>query len=172
MANEFKKQAEELNEYVAKLFSRAIQTGLLKGLEAAVRATVQDSGQAATHWMLAGANGSTSRPWQRKLSKLTYLRGTKSRAPVAPVGYRGDGGAHENEVVKFVRARELEEVLKKLISGRTPEFKFFFYNAVADVNNYRQNANILAAGQEAIDATLRYAEAQIAAANTRKVPLS
>lgn len=172
MANEFRKQAEELNEYLSQLFSRSIQSGLLKGLEAAVRATVQDSGQAATHWMIAGADAKSSRPWQRRLGKLTYLRGTPQRAPIAPVGYRGDAGRNEEAVVKFVRARELEEVLKKLVAGRRPEFRFFFYNAVADVNNYRENANILAAGQEAIDATLRYAEAQMTAANTRKIPLS
>ncbi len=168
----FTKEAAKLDEYLRNLFNRSITAGLLRGLDTAVAETKQDSSQAATHWMLAGADGRSSRPWQRKLGKLTYLRGTKTRAPIAPVGYRGDGGKHAAEVLKFVHQRELSEVIKQLVAGRRPEFRFYLYNAVGDVDAYAIRARIDEAGNRGIDAIVDYAEKQFNAANTRKIPLS
>lgn len=169
---QFTKEMSKLGDYLNQLFNRSIQAGLLRGLDTAVAETKHDSSQAAAHWMLAGADGRSSRPWQRKLGKLTYLRGTAVRAPIAPVGYRGDSGSHTSETIKFVHQRELNEVIKQLVAGRRPEFRFYLYNAVGEVDAYAIRARIDAAGNSGIDAVVRYAEAQFNAMNTRKMPLS
>lgn len=168
----FTKEMAKLDEYLRSMFNRSIRAGLLRGLDTAVAETKQDSSQAAAHWMLAGADGRTSRPWQRKLGKLQYLRGTSVRAPIAPVGYRGDGGSNADAVLKFVHQRELNEVIKQLVAGRRPEFKFYLYNAVGDVDAYAIRARIDDAGNAGIQAVVDYAEAQFNAMNTRKIPLS
>ncbi|MBU0860281.1 MAG: hypothetical protein KJ667_10125, partial [Alphaproteobacteria bacterium] len=106
----FSGQANQLADAVGQLFNRAIRSALLEGLEMAIRSTKHDSSNAAAHWMLAGE--SKSRPWQRRLGKIRDLRGTKGgRAPVAPVGFRRDGGKNLPATVRFVRERELKEVL-------------------------------------------------------------
>lgn len=165
-------EAARMSEYVGQLFSRAIRTALLKGLDAAVRATKHDSSQAAAHWMLAGSDGKNSRPWQRKMGKLQYIRGSGGRVPIAPAGYRGDHGANEEAAVKFVHQRELTEVITQLVSGRRPEFRFYFYNAAGGVDAYNARANIENAGNEAVRVVIEEATKQILVANTRKIPLS
>lgn len=161
-------EAKKVSDYLSQVFSRSIRAALIKGLEAATRATYQDSSQAAAHWMLAG---SKSRPVARKLGKLTYLRGSPNKAPIAPVGYRGDRGAHAEATVKFVSVRELKAVVEKLVAGRSPEFRFYLYNAVGDVERYSANAHIDAAGEEGVRVIIAEAERQIQRENTRKIPL-
>lgn len=162
-------EAKRVSDYLGQLFSRSIRAALIKGLEAATRATYQDSSQAAAHWMLAG---SKSRPRGRKpYGKLTYARGSTNKAPLLPVGYRGDKGANSEAVVKFVSVRELDQVVSKLVAGRSPEFKFYLYNAVGDVNEYSTNAKIDAAGQEGVRVVIEEAERQIQRENTRKITL-
>ena len=170
--NKFKDEMGKLADGMAQLFSRSIKAGMLKGLEAAVRATKHDSSQAAAHWMIAGEDGRTSRPASRFLGKLQYLRGNKLRAPIAPAGYRGDSGKNTARTVTFVRQRELDEVLNKLVSGRHPEFRFYLYNAVGEVEKYNKNAGIDAAGEAGIQAAVAAAEAVIKVENTRKVSLN
>ena len=173
MAGEKKFQAEgeRLGQYVGQLFNRAIRSALLEGLQAAVKSTKHDSSNAAAHWMLAGADGGKSRPWQRRLGTIQDMRGTKSRSPTPPVGYKGDGGSNSAETVRFVRERELKEVLDKLVKGHNPEFRFYFYNAVGGDDKYSANASIETAGGEAVNRTLLAAARRIIAGNTRKVPL-
>jgi len=166
-SKKFTAQANQMADFVGQLFNRAIRSALLEGLEAAVKATKHDSSNAAAHWMLAGEG--KSRPWQRKLGKVRDLRGTKAgRAPVHPVGYRRDGGVNLPATVRFVRERELKEVLDDLVSGRRPEFKFYFYNAVGGEDEYSANARIEAAGAEAVNRTLAAAARRIIAGNTRQ----
>ncbi|MCY1362839.1 hypothetical protein D9M71_494100 [compost metagenome] len=172
----FEAYGEQVGDYVGQLFTRAIQGALLDGLEMAVKATFHDSSNAAAHWMLAGADGNKSRPWQRKLGRITDMRGTlgirgPARSPVFPVGYQGDEGINEGDTVKFVRQRELAEVIHKLVTGRKPEFRFYLFNAVGGDENYAGNANIEQAGQAGLDRILASATRRIAAGQTRKVPL-
>lgn len=166
----FSGQANQLADAVGQLFNRAIRSALLEGLEMAIRSTKHDSSNAAAHWMLAGE--SKSRPWQRRLGRIRDLRGTKGgRAPIPPVGFRRDGGKNLPATVRFVRERELKEVLDDLVSGRRPEFRFYFYNAVGADEGYSTNANIAEAGKEAVNRTIAAAARRIIAGNTRKVPL-
>lgn len=169
----FSGQAKQLSDALGEVFNRALRASLLDGLATAVEMTKHDSSNAAAHWMLAG---SRSRPSARRLGRLKDLRGTlgirsTARAPVFPVGYRDDGGIHKAETLRFVRERELKEVIDKLVSGRNPEFKFYFYNAAGDEAQYSYNANIQAAGEAAVQATIESAARRIAAGNARKVPL-
>lgn len=169
-SKKFADQANRMADAVGQLFNRAIRSALLEGLEAAIRATKHDSSNAAAHWMLAGE--SKSRPWQRRLGRVRDLRGTKGgRAPVAPVGFRRDNGKNLPATVRFVRERELKEVLDDLVAGRRPEFRFYFYNAVGAEQDYATNANIDEAGNEAVSRTLAAAQRRIVAGNTRKVRL-
>lgn len=162
----FEDQGRALGDYLSQLFVRSIRAGLLRGLDAAVAATRQDSSQAAMHWMIAGIDASTSRPWSRRFGKLQYVKGQ------APVGIRGSMGAAAEAVQAFVHQRELNDVLNKLVAGRKPEFNLFLYNAVGEVNRYSENAAIDKAGFAGAVEVVRYAEAQFAAANTRKVKLT
>lgn len=164
-SRQFEDQANAIGDYLGQLFVRSIRAGMLRGLASAVATTKHDSSQAGMHWMIAGVDSKTSRPWSRKYGRLQYIKGQ------APVGLRGSGGAQQAAVQKFVLDRELTEVLDKLVSGRRPEFKLYFYNAVGEVDRYAKNAQIDAAGFAAVIETIRYAEAQFTAANTRKVPL-
>jgi len=164
-------ECEAMSNYVGQLFVRAIRTALLRGIEAAVKATKHDSSQAAAHWLIAGADGRSSRPWQRKLGRLTYLRGGVNRAPMAPVGYRHDEGKNAAATVKFVSQKELNEVINQLVSGRRPEFRFYLYNAVGEVEAYSARAGIDHAGEVGVAEVIKEAEKQIALENTRKVPL-
>lgn len=162
----FEKQAVALGDYLSQLFVRSIRAAILRGLDAATSITKHDSSQAAMHWMVAGIDRKTSRPMQRKYGKLQYIKGK------APVGLRGAGGAQAAEVQKYVHQRELTDVINKLVAGRRPDFQLYFYNAVGEVSRYSENANIDKAGLAAVVETIRYAEAQFAAANTRKVRLT
>ncbi len=162
---QFEDQAIAIGNYLSQLFVRSIRAAALRGLEAAVATTKHDSSQAAMHWMIAGMDAKTSRPWQRKFGKLQYVKGQ------APVGVRGAMGAQRDAVMKAVKDRELTEVLEKLVAGRKPQFQLYFYNAVGDVEAYSDRALIDRAGLAAIAETVRYAEAQFTAANTRKVAL-
>ena len=166
-SKKFSDEANRMADFVGQLFNRAIRSALLEGLEAAVRATKHDSSNAAAHWMLAGE--SKSRPWQRRLGKIRDLRGTKSgRAATPPVGFRRDDGKNLPATVRFVRERELKEVLDALVEGHHPEFRFYFYNAVGADENYSTNANIDEAGKEAVKRVLAAAARRIIAGNTRK----
>lgn len=166
-SKKFTTQANQMADFVGQLFNRAIRSALLEGLEAAVRATKHDSSNAAAHWMLAGEG--KSRPWQRRMGKVRDLRGTRSgRAPTPPVGYRRDEGANLPATVRFVRERELKEVLEDLVAGRRPEFRFYFYNAVGGEDEYAGNAAIEDAGAEAVKRTIAAASRRIIAGNTRQ----
>lgn len=169
----FEGQADRISDYLGQLLSRSIRRALLRGLETAVKETHHDSSNAAAHWMIGGRG---TKPGNRRLGKVKDMRGTlgvrgERRAPTPPVGYQGDEGQNETETLRFVRERELKEVLDKLISGRNPEFRFYFYNAVGGTSAYNHSANIQDAGAAAVAATIKHAEDQIAAGNKRKVSL-
>lgn len=169
----FTKEADQFNEALGQLFNRAIRSALLAGLLAATKFTRHDSSNAAVHWMLAGADGRKSRPWQRKLGRIQDLRGTKgvrgpAREPVPPVGYRDDEGKNASAASAFVRDRETQEVLDRLVVGRSAETRFYFYSAVGEDEEYAENAQISEAGEAAVARTLEVAERHIAAGNVRR----
>jgi len=171
-STQFQDQMQAMSDSLSQLFVRSIKTAMIRGLDVAVEETKQDSSNAAAHWMIAGTDSSTSRPWSRKLGKIQDMRGTSTRAPLYPVGYRRDQRGSSPETVKFVHQRELAEVLNKLVAGRSPEFKFYFYNAVGDNPEYAGNANLEAAGTAAAARVVEEANKLITAGNTRKVTLT
>lgn len=168
MAGKFKKLTDTMAMDISALFNRAIRQALIAGVAMAVARTKQDSSNAAAHWMLASKTGKTARPESRRFGKLRDLRGNKSRAGVHPVGRRGDGGVNSGTVIKYVREKELREVVDRLITGRDPETVFYLFNAVGAVNRYSANAEIAAAGEAAMQEIKRIFEMRVAAGNVRK----
>ena len=184
----FSKQADDLNDKLATLLNRAVKRAVVAGINAAAAATVHDSSNAAVHWMVGVAQGRSGRPASRSLGKLKDLRGTLGRRkkgalkvgrrPVLPVGYRGDEGVNKDLAVKFVTLRERSEVIDKLVVGRNPPTKFYFYHALAEgragtltaeeADRYRKSAEIDAAGNAAVAAAIRAAEAAVTAGLGRK----
>lgn len=162
----FSALADQVNVDVSALFNRSIRMALLSGLAMAVGITKHDSSNAAVHWLLAAK--ARSRPSSRRFGKLRDLRGTASRPGMAPVGKRRDGGIHEAAALKFVRERELKEVVDKMVSGRSPETIFYFYNAIEPDSQYGENANIGAAGAAAVQEVLRIFENRVMAGQVRK----
>jgi hypothetical protein len=169
MAGKFAKAADRFSTDLGELFNRSIRQALLSGLAIAIRTTIHDSSNAAVHWQLA-AKG-RSRPASRRFGKLRDLRGTNSRPGVPPVGRRGDHGINAAGTERFVREREIKEVIDKLIVGRRPATVFYFHHPLEEDWRYAQNANIQEAGQAAIAETSRVLQNRIAAGQARKNPL-
>lgn len=169
MAGKFKKQAAGMSLNLGALFNRAIRQALLAGLAMAVRSTHHDSSNAAVHWLLA-ARGK-SRPASRTYGKLRDLRATKDRPGVGPVGRRRDGGSNRARAEKFVRERELRDVIEKMVAGRRPESVFYFYTAIEEGSEYADNAEIEKAGMAAVMETSRVFHNRLAAGQARKTPL-
>lgn len=166
MAGKFTKATNQFNIDLGALFNRAIRMALMAGLAMAVRGTKHDSSNAAVHWLLA-ARG-RSRPAARKYGQLRDLRETSVRPAVFPVGRRRDAGKNAKLAERFVRERELRDVIEKMVAGRTPESIFYFYNAVEGDPEYADNASIEAAGAMAINETIRVMQLRIAAGQARK----
>lgn len=166
MAGKFRAQADNFSLQLNALFSRSIRRALLAGLVIAVQTTKQDSSNAAAHWLLA-AKGK-SRPAARTWGKLRDLRGTSKKTATAPVGKRRDGGKNAALTQRFVRDRELREVVEKLVAGRSPETVFYFYNAVPVDSEYEHNANITEAGMSAVQEVARQFTNAVESGNVRK----
>lgn len=166
MAGKFSSMAGQVNLDLAALFSRAIRRALLAGLVIAVQTTVHDSSNAAAHWLIA-ARG-RSRPGSRTWGRLRDLRGTAKKAATSPVGRRRDHGKNAALTQRFVRDRELREVVEKLVAGRSPETVFYFYNAIEPDSLYGNNANIQQAAQAAREEVNRQFENAMAAGQVRK----
>lgn len=166
MAGKFKTMTDNFSIELNALFSRSIRRALLAGLIMAVQRTKHDSSNAAAHWLIA-AKGK-SRPAGRTWGKLRDLRGTSKKSATAPVGKRRDGGKNAALTQRFVRDRELREVVEKLVAGRTPETVFYFYNAVPVDSEYERNANIADAGMSAVQEVARQFTNAVEAGNVRK----
>lgn len=157
-------------------FNRSVQKALKAGIEAAVKNTYHDSSNAAAHWQVAGANGARSRPWQRGFGVFKDRRGTPTRSPQLPIGYQKDNGEVAGAVLKYVSAKEQSEVIQKLVSGRTPETKFYFYHAAFDgksevgpeLEAYKERADLKEAGKAAVQATFDVLAREFAAGRLRK----
>lgn len=166
MAGKFRTMTDNFSLELNALFSRSIRRALLAGLTIAVQTTKHDSSNAAAHWLIA-AKGK-SRPGARTWGKLRDLRGTAKKSATAPVGKRRDAGKNAALTQRFVRDRELREVIEKMVAGRTPETVFYFYNAVPVDSEYERNANIDDAGRAAVQEVQRQFTNAIEAGNVRK----
>lgn len=166
MAGKFRVMADNFALELEALFSRSIRRALLAGLVVAVQTTKHDSSNAAAHWLIA-AKGK-SQPTRRTWGKLRDLRGTSKRTAIAPVGKRRDGGKNAALTQRFVRGRELREVIEKMVAGRTPETVFYFYNAVPAGSEYEHNANITDAGMAAVQEVVRQFDNAMQTGNVRK----
>lgn len=166
MAGKFKTMTDNFTLELNALFSRSIRRALLAGLIIAVQTTKHDSSNAAAHWLIA-AKGK-SRPAGRTWGKLRDLRGTSKKSATAPVGKRRDAGKNAALTQRFVRDRELREVIEKMVAGRTPETVFYFYNAVPVDSEYERNANITDAGMSAVQEVARQFTNAIETGNVRK----
>lgn len=150
---------------IERMFVSAIREGITRGFEQAVENTIQDSSNAATHWMV-GVEGKGN-IYSRKYGKLRDLRGGKD--PL--VGNKGDGrgsGAVAASVVKAVVDREVSTVLKRYAQGQKPELGFYFYNAVASDSKYDFNTLVSDAGQYGIEYAKAYFDREIELGNTRR----
>lgn len=166
MAKKFARMADQVSLDIGALFNRAIRQALLAGLVMAVHNTKQDSSNAAVHWMIA-AEG-RSRPTTRRFGRLRDLRETASKPATPPVGKRGDGGRNAAMTQRFVRDKELREVIEKMVAGRDPAKVFYFFNALDPNWRYGENANIAAAGKSAVEEVRRIFENRMAAGQVRK----
>lgn len=162
----FSDQTSTLSLDLSALFSRSIRRALLAGLGMAVHTTKHDSSNAAAHWLIA-AKG-RSRPGSRTWGKLRDLRGTGSRPATPPVGKRRSYGANQVATERFVRDRELREVVEKLVAGRSPETIFYFYNAIEPDSEYGKNAEISAAAAYAVQEVTRQFNNAIQSGQVRK----
>lgn len=166
MSGKFKTMTDNFSLDIGALFSRTIRRALLAGLVVAVQTTKHDSSNAAAHWLIA-AKGK-SRPGARTWGKLRDLRGTSKRPGTPPVGKRRDSGKNAALTQRFVRDRELREVIEKLVAGRTPETVFYFYNAIEPGTEYERNAHIEAAGLAATQEVARQFQNAMTDGNVRK----
>jgi hypothetical protein len=162
----FAKQAEQLTLDLSALFSRSIRRALLAGLNMAVHTTKHDSSNAAAHWLIASKN--RSRPGSRTWGKLRDLRATSTRPATPPVGKRRSYGINQIATERFVRDRELRQVVDMFVVGRSPETIFYFYNAIEPNSEYGQNAEIDAAAEAAVQEVARQFQNAIAAGQVRK----
>lgn len=169
MAGKFAGMANQFSVNLGELFNRSIRQALLSGLTMAIRTTVHDSSNAAVHWSIA-AQG-RSRPSARRFGKLRDLRATSQRPAHPPVGRQGDEGAHAGAAERFVRERELRDVIDKMVAGRRPSTSFYFFHPLEPGWSYTDRANIEEAGRAALAQTLRVLQARIAAGQARKNPL-
>lgn len=169
MAGKFAKATAQFSADLGELFNRGIRQALLSGLAEAIRQTIHDSSNAAVHWQLA-ARG-YSRPGARRFGKLRDLRGNQTRPGVPPVGRRGDHGINASATERFVRERELKEVIDKLVAGRRPATIFYFHHPLEPGWNYAENARIEEAGKAALARTIQVLQNRIAAGQARKNPL-
>lgn len=166
MGRKFARMADQVSLDIGALFNRAIRQALMAGLVMAVQNTKQDSSNAAVHWMIA-AEG-RSRPTTRRFGRLRDLRETASKPATPPVGKRGDGGRNAAMTQRFVRDKELREVIEKMVAGRDPAKVFYFFNALDPNWRYGENANIAAAGKSAVEEVRRIFENRMAAGQVRK----
>lgn len=172
----FSSEAKEVVLGMEAFFNRSVQKALKAGIEAAVKATHHDSSNAAAHWQVAGANGARSRPWQRGFGVFKDRRGTSTRSPQPPVGYRRSNGAFANATLRYVSEKEKSEVIQKLASGRTPETKFYFYHPAfdgkseieAELEAYKERAKLEDAGKAAVEAAFDVLAREFAAGRLRK----
>lgn len=169
MAGKFAKEASRFNLDLGALFNRSIRAALLAGLEVAVKSTYHDSSNAAVHWAILAVGSRIGRG--RKIGRINDFRGTNSRSPVLPVGYRDDAGENAVVTLRYVRDRELREVVDRLVAGRHPSTKFFFNHPLETDSVYAARADIEQAGQSALAATEKVFLARIAAGQSRKNPL-
>lgn len=166
MGKKFARMADQVSLDIGALFNRAIRQALLAGLVMAVQNTKQDSSNAAAHWMIA-AEG-RSRPTTRRFGRLRDLRESATRPATPPVGRRGDGGRNAAMTQRFVRDKELREVIEKMVAGRDPAKIFYFFNALDPTWRYGENANIDGAAKSAVEEVKRIFENRMAAGQVRK----
>lgn len=185
----FREQADDMNFSLSMLQNSAIKKAMAAGVRAAVitdtggPSTVQDSSNAAVHWVVVPDKGTPRAPWKTMRDLRARLgRGKKrkgKRPPkVAVVGHRGSNHGNGRgtdaralaAVAKYLAARERREVLDRVVVGRLdPVRKFYFYNAIESgvfgkkgedgaYDDYAENANLEAAGNAAVAAALKAAE--------------
>lgn len=169
MAGKFSKATERYSADLGELFNRSIRQGLLSGLAMAVRSTIHDSSNAAAHWLIA-ARGK-SRPASRRFGQIRDLRATLKGGEHPPIGRRGDHGANAVATERFVRERELKDVIDKLVTGRRPATIFYLYHPLHPDWHYYENAGIDAAGSAGLAEITRVIQNRLAAGQARKNPL-
>lgn len=178
MAGKFEQYTQAMAVDLEQLFNRSIRAGMRAALEAAAKATQQDSSNAVAHWII-GTYGQkrASLGEFRNLRDLRGRHGTGKkrkgkRAPrLSVVGYRGDKrGTGYSPPIKHVtdRARDL---LAAGVGGRNRIDRFFLYNAVAmksSEGGYAENANIEDAGAAGLEMAHQVVSRNMIAGNIRK----
>lgn len=161
------------------MFVGAIREGLSQGFKEAVNSTVQDSSNAAVHWMVGVTGRSESSG--RKLGKKENidLRNTKERGQLHPlIGFRGDnrdGTSVALAVQKDVLDREIRTIINKYAAGQKPETKFYLYNTIGGSTvsegnspSYAESANIQQAGEAGVTRIREVFSREIQLGNVRR----
>lgn len=139
----FAANLEELN-------NQAIQRAVSYGFRALMDSTKMDSGQAAYYWQVITEGSGVGRTASGPLT-FTDRRGQP------PIGNRGDHGANRKALTQLRRS-EIDSFIKKRVSGRNPDTKFYFKNPIFDasVDDYVENAELAQALKDAADVTIEY----------------
>lgn len=164
----FSNYTDQLADEITQLYVGSIRKGIEEGFKSAVENTVQDSSNAAVHWMI-GVQGKGS-THGRKFGQLGDFRG--GRDPL--VGERGDNRDSTSlaaSVVGSIVEREVKTVLNTYVKGQRPELNFYFYNAVASNPKYDFNAMVTEAGKQGVKDAQAYFEREVKLGNTRRFRL-
>ena len=136
---------------LSELNNQAIQRAISQGFRALMDSTKMDSGQAAFYWQIVTEGSGVGRTASGPLE-------FKERRGVAPVGKRGDKGANRKQLTQLRRG-EINSFIKKRVSGRSPDTKFYFKNPIFDSDmDYVENAELRQALKDAADVTMEYYE--------------
>lgn len=166
----------KLTEELERQTNKIVKDVLKYCLDVAVRSTVNDSSNAAAHWVLVPDGSRPRSPWftgrdlrlkggAKRRKAIRHRLFTKAGPGV--VGKRREHRSKQNPVMvqkvsAYVRERENKEVLLEYVKGRsTAVKKFTLYNAILANNmgttiktkeDYAQRANLANAAKEAVSA--------------------
>jgi hypothetical protein len=184
MAGKFSAYTQSMSLDLEQLFNRSIRSAMRSAIEAAAKATQQDSSNAVVHW-LVGFRGQ-GRSELGEFRNKRDLRGRRGvgkglkgkRAPrLSVVGYSGDkrrGNSDAQQAIRFVTDRAMA-VLRNGVVGRDRIDGFYLYNAVAMATggsdtgvSYADNAKMDEAGRAGLERAYQVMTRTMMAGNIRK----
>lgn len=161
--NRFSLYADAKGELILDSVVASIRTGLAEGFKTTLKLTTHDSSNAAVHWLI-GVKGKTRPGSRRPYGQYQDLRGKGD--PL--VGVKGDAGKYKADAVEKILDKEIREVIAKHAAGNKPSTNFYFQNSVGNIDGYRENANIVEAGNAGIAQAVAVFEREIASGKVLK----
>lgn len=148
-------------------FNRVIREVLRTAITALEQNTRVDSGRAAYHWRILPIDTGRAAPrW-----KAEYAANVRGRSPVGAQGDRRQGIDNRDPVMRYVVGRE-QEVIDRVVKGRTPRARFLFFNPIQEASEeYAHNAHLSQAVDIAQAAARSRMEQLMVTYGMRKRPL-